>query len=367
MHPGAIVTTLAPFPGHVDLFVTGTDGAVWSIFFDHEMGGWQNWFLIAPEIKMYPGAKVTAFNPLEGRVDLFVTGTDGALWTNFFLSNIGWHTWILIRPEIKVQPGTTISLHQPFDGHLDLFATGTDGAVWTIFFDANEGKWSKWGVIRPEIKMQPGATVTIGHPFGSHIDLYVTGTDGAVWTTFIEEDSNWRPWMTIHPEIKMKPGATITLAGSTEDNPVLLATDTNGIVWKSVYLDGFEAWKFIRINPRMQPGAILNTESSRVYALDPHGFVWYSHLGNVPPDWWSPDAAGSAWSQILSIERMHPRGAVTALHIRKTDHNGFVEHVDLFCTGMDGTVWTTYREEGQPNNNNDHELDKVLKLIALGT
>ena len=45
MQPGATVTALAPREGHVDLFVTGTDGAVWSTWWE-AAPGWQNWFFL---------------------------------------------------------------------------------------------------------------------------------------------------------------------------------------------------------------------------------------------------------------------------------------------------------------------------------
>jgi hypothetical protein len=95
MQPGATVTALQPFEGHIDLFVTGTDGAVWSTFFEAD-GGWRNWFLIHSEVRMQPGATVTALQPFEGHIDLFVTGTDGAVWSTFFESDGGWRNWFLV-------------------------------------------------------------------------------------------------------------------------------------------------------------------------------------------------------------------------------------------------------------------------------
>jgi hypothetical protein len=52
-------------------------------------------------------------------------------------------------------------------------------------------------LIHPEIKMQPGATVTVLQPFPGHVDLFVTDPDGAVWSTFFEPDGGWRNWFLI--------------------------------------------------------------------------------------------------------------------------------------------------------------------------
>ena len=178
---GATVTALQPFEGHVDLFVTSADGTVESTFFEPD-GGWRNWFSIHPEVRMQPGATVTVLQPFPGHVDLFVTGTDGAVWSGFSEPDGGWRNWFLIHPEIKMQPGATVTVLQPFPGHVDLFVTGTDGAVWLTFFEPNGG-WRNWYSIHPEVRMQPGATVTVLQPFPGHVDLFVTGTDGAVWST----------------------------------------------------------------------------------------------------------------------------------------------------------------------------------------
>ena len=67
-------------PQHLDLFMSGTDGAVWSAWWE-EGPGWQPWFLIHPEIKANPGAAVTALWRNPQHLDLFMSGTDGAVWS----------------------------------------------------------------------------------------------------------------------------------------------------------------------------------------------------------------------------------------------------------------------------------------------
>ena len=40
-----IVTALVPRPGHIDLFATGADGAVWTTWWE-AAPGWQRWQLV---------------------------------------------------------------------------------------------------------------------------------------------------------------------------------------------------------------------------------------------------------------------------------------------------------------------------------
>jgi hypothetical protein len=68
--------------------------------------------------------------------------------------------------------------------------TGTDGAVWSIWWDANEPAGYRpegWFLIHPEVKANPGATVTALWRNDQHLDLFMTGTDGAVWSVW------WNP------------------------------------------------------------------------------------------------------------------------------------------------------------------------------
>src|SRR6267142_72791 len=56
----------------------------------------QNWFPIHPEppqAKMKPGATVTVLQPFAGHVDLFATRDDGTVMSTFFEVNGGWREW----------------------------------------------------------------------------------------------------------------------------------------------------------------------------------------------------------------------------------------------------------------------------------
>ncbi|MGW2815629.1 galactose oxidase-like domain-containing protein [Streptomyces sp. NPDC001415] len=96
--------------------------------------------------------------------------------------------------QYRAQPGGRVTALWRGE-HLDLFTTGTDGAVWSAWWEP-EPNWQPWFLIHPEIKMQPGATVTALWR-GEHLDLFATGTDGAVWSTWWEPEPNWQPWFLI--------------------------------------------------------------------------------------------------------------------------------------------------------------------------
>jgi hypothetical protein len=115
-----------------------------------------------------------------------------AAWSTSWEAARGWFPWFLVNNEVKMQPGATVTaLWRSNDTHLDLFATGNDGAVWSTSWEAARG-WSAWFLVHNEVKMQPGATVTaLWRSNDTHLDLFATGNDGAVWSIWWEATVGW--------------------------------------------------------------------------------------------------------------------------------------------------------------------------------
>src|SRR5262249_11154282 len=91
---------------------------------------WFGWSEVSPAIRGNLGAAVTALWANPGHLDLFMTGSDGAVWSTWWEGSRGWQPWFLIHPEVKANPGATVTALWN-GGHLDLFMTGSDGAVWS--------------------------------------------------------------------------------------------------------------------------------------------------------------------------------------------------------------------------------------------
>ncbi len=254
MKPGATVTVLQPFAGHVDLFATRNDGTVMSTFFEVD-GGWREWFEIRPETRMGSGATVSALQPFPGHVDLFVIGDNHTVMSTFFEVDGGWREWFEIQPRTKMTLGATVTVLQPFPGHVDLFATRDDGTVVSTFFEV-DGGWREWFEIH-SVRIALGATVSVLQPFEGHVDLFATRADGTVMSTFFEADGGWRDWFEIHPETKMAPGATVTVLQPFAGHVDLFATRADGTVMSTFFevSGGWREWFEIGPETKMQSGA----------------------------------------------------------------------------------------------------------------
>jgi hypothetical protein len=155
MHPGSEVTALWRIADkHLDLFATDEDGVVWSIYWDADdtpgmpmPGSWRSdgWLPIHRERKMNPGATVTAIWGVPGKhLDLFATGTDDTVWSIWWDSTMGWRSggWFTIGDSYRILPGQTVTaLYNPVppSTHLALFAIGGGNRVNSAFWEPDLG------------------------------------------------------------------------------------------------------------------------------------------------------------------------------------------------------------------------------------
>jgi hypothetical protein len=140
----------------------------------------------------------------------------------------GWRGWfpVVKPPTHAADPPVEEPLHASADtpvtallspsdpSHLDLFTVGVDGRVMSTFFEdkggwqedlkshdwRDRGGWQGWfPVVNDATRAAPGQPVTAVWAASNphHLDLFMTGTDGRVMTTYFEGNGPWQPWFTI--------------------------------------------------------------------------------------------------------------------------------------------------------------------------
>jgi len=183
------VKALARRPDHLDLFVTDHDSQVWSCWWHEDGQDWRPWFKIHPETGSFrTDHPVAAVARMPEHIDLFGVGFDGAVrssWWPFEGDPGKWHPWFEIHPEEKrfaVTSRVTAISRRP--DHLDLFVTGVNGAVWSTWRDAGDGLWSSWFPIHPDTVFDQRHPVAAIARYSEHLDLFKVGPSGAVMSTW---------------------------------------------------------------------------------------------------------------------------------------------------------------------------------------
>jgi hypothetical protein len=153
--PGSTVTSLSRFANHIDLFASGRDGGVYSTFWDASSGWFGHWFRLedpnfGDHFTIPPGSPVTCLSRFRDHIDLFVTGRDGGVYSTFWDASSGWfgHWFRLEDPNFgdhfTIPPGSTVTSLCRFQDHIDLFVTGRDGGIYSTFWDASSGWFGHW-------------------------------------------------------------------------------------------------------------------------------------------------------------------------------------------------------------------------------
>ncbi len=73
-------------------------------------------------------------------LDVFVRGSDHALWYRHYQAGSGWSAWRFLGGKLTSSPAAT----SPASGVIDVFVRGTDGALWEKTTTNGGASWSGW-------------------------------------------------------------------------------------------------------------------------------------------------------------------------------------------------------------------------------
>ena len=285
------VSAIAREPEHIDLFAIGFDGAVYSTFWQLDQQGWRNWFIVHGETRFPKDAYVTALSRRPDHIDVFAVGPGNNVWSCWWHADgQQWRSWFVLFPQRAFRPDQPIAAVARQPEHIDLFVMGYDGAVWSAWWDAASG-WHEWFQIHPEMRFDAQATVTAVARRPDHLDIYVKQADGSVWATFWHADNQgWRAWYGIHPEVRFDPKRKVTALARRSEQLDLFDIDASGAVVSTFW-------------PGFAPDAPLPDVQHAIYLIDDNGnLIWERHLdawnGGGDTSWLS-QPVDSGWEKYL--------------------------------------------------------------------
>jgi len=217
--PAAVSWNTYPNSVRLDVFVRGTDGALWHKYYQN---GWSGWQSLGGQLAAGTGPAVASWS--AGRLDVFVQGTDGALWHKYYQN--GWSGWQSLGGQLTASPAATWFVQTTPANNIHVFVRGTDGAAWTKSWTGS--KWSSWQSLGGQLASGTGPAV-------SQDDiLVVQGTNNQLWLNSGGGASGWYGWYSPSyqpPEAlsASSPAAALNI----EDHTLICVSDTSGNVWYS--------------------------------------------------------------------------------------------------------------------------------------
>ena len=268
---GAPVHCVARNLDKVDVFVSGTDASVYTAAWEPAFTDWWHGWWGVKGGRTALSAHVTAVSRSADKLDVFVVGTDGqvytAAWEPAFAD--GWHGWWRIG-NIQVPQGAPINVVSRSQDKLDVFVTDVNGVVQTAAWEPGFGSRHGWWELRGG-RAAPGAPVNAVSRSRDKLDVFVTGTDGRVYTAAWEASftDGWHGWWPIG-SIQVPQGSPVNAASRSTDKLDVFVTDTNGVVQTAAWEPGFTSghgWWELR-SGRAVPGAPVTAVSRSRDKLD---------------------------------------------------------------------------------------------------
>jgi hypothetical protein len=293
---GAPVHGVSRSPDKLDAFVIGTDNRVYTAAWEPAFTDWwHGWWPLNNGIAA-PGAHVTAVSRNTDKLDVFVVGTDGrvytAAWEPAFTD--WWHGWWPIG-GIRVPQGAPVHAVSRSADKLDIFVTDVNGVIFTAAWEpAFTDGWHGWWELNGG-RAAPGAHVTAVSRNTDKLDVFVVGTDGRVYTAAWEPAFTdwWHGWWPIG-DIRVPQGAPVHAVSRMADKLDIFATDVNGAImtaaWEPAFTDWWHGWWELN-GGRAAPGGPVtavsrSTDKLDAFVVGTDGRVWTAAWEPAFTDWW---------------------------------------------------------------------------------
>jgi hypothetical protein len=242
--PGAHITAVSRNTDKLDVFVVGTDGGIYTAawepgFTDWWHGWWRIGVLIAPQ-----GAQIGAVSRSADKLDIFVTDINGAIQTAAWEPGNadGWHGWWPLNGG-RAAPGAAVTAVSRAPDQLDVFVTGTDGRIYTAAWEPGfTDWWHGWWRIGDAVAPQ-GAPVGAVSRSTDKLDIFVTDVAGAIRTAAWEPGNadGWHGWWALNGGVAA-PGAPVTAVSRSADKLDAFVVGTDSKVYTAAWEPGFTDW-----------------------------------------------------------------------------------------------------------------------------
>lgn len=203
--------------GRLDVFVRGTDNALWHKWYS---GGWSGWESLGGVITSDPAAVSWS----NGRIDVFARGTDNRLWHKWYQG--GWSGWESLGGVLTSGPAVCSWAN----GRLDVFVRGTDNALWHKWY---QGGWSGWESLGGVLTSDPAAVSWSN----GRIDVFVRGTDNALWHKWYQ--GGWSGWESLGGVLSSAPAVSSWANGRLD----VFVRGTDNALWHKWYSGSWSGWE----------------------------------------------------------------------------------------------------------------------------
>lgn len=336
------VQSLAAGKNNLNIFITANENMIGGANWDGGLnkGQWNAWFPIL-NFNRNIGTPVAAVKRDENKLDIFTIGQDGLVYTaawDQYVSYSQWRGWWPVLSN-KTIPGGQIAAVARAKDKLDIFMVGKDGNIYTAAWDQNqaEGKWRGWWQIG-SLKAKPGSSISALARDANKLDVFVVGVDSKVYTAAWDAavaDGKWRGWWPINNNEVAANSPVIAVSRDAKKLDIFVTGKNNAVytaAWDADVADG--NWRgYWEI-----PGLKLNNATPSLAAvvrgpaqIDVFGIGSDNIVYTAA---WDAAVENGKWRGWWNIQN----GNAMSKGIAAVSRDG--NKLDVFVIGMDNKVWT---------------------------
>jgi thiol-disulfide isomerase/thioredoxin len=255
----------------LDVFVQGTNNALYHKHYASG-SGWGAWGSLGGVLTSSPAA----ISRTAGKMDVFVRGTDGALWSKWTADGgTTWSAWYKIGGQLL--NGTSPAAYQWGNAGIGVVATGMNRTLYHISYaGSGGGSWSSWQNLGGTLTSSPGATSSEN----GVIDVFVRGNDTAVWQREYS-NSAWGPWVSLGGRLAANTGPAACSWGPGRVD--VFAQGTDSALWHKWYSGGWQSWESLGGRLTSSPGAaaVLGWTRIDAFVRGTDGALWWNSYLNT--------------------------------------------------------------------------------------
>ena len=182
--------------GRMQVLLVGTDGQMYTNYetSTNASAAWSGWTSLSGA---WPANDTLGINNnADGRLEVFLIGGDGKLYTNYETSVNGtsWSGWVSLSGSWPSNKSLAVANNA--DGRMQIFSTGSDNQLYTNYQVAANGSWSGWTSLSGA--WPANAMIRIANNADGRLEVYLVGGDNQLYANYetsVNGSTSWAGWV----------------------------------------------------------------------------------------------------------------------------------------------------------------------------
>jgi len=270
--------------GRIEIFMIGSDAALWHNWQTTPGGAWSGWSSLGVPVSGFQAVGVpTVVRNADGRLEAFITDgqTVAHIWQ--VVPNGGWSTFQDLGSPNSNGIQFSVVAANDADGRIEIFVVATNGELWHMWQTTpSAAPWSAWGVFPNISLITPPA---IANNADGRLEVFAIRQDGSlahIWQVL--PNGGWSSWGSLGQPSSVLATEQVSVCANQDGRLEVFGLDVNGAVchiWQVLPNGGWSQWSSLQrpapATPIVVPPVAVSNQNGaiEVFAQDHNGNLWH--------------------------------------------------------------------------------------------